>query len=239
MVYDRLDSTNRRALELANEEANHGLVVSAREQTTGRGQHGRSWVSPPDSSVLMSALVFPPRTLQRPVLLTAWVAVAVCDVIRRTTGLRASIKWPNDVLLGGKKVCGILIEQRRGTVVGIGLNVRQSPRTFRSAGLTEATSLAIASGQRTLSPALLSQELCARLEALFQQLLAGKRERLEQRWRTLLGLRGQEVVAECHDATHRGRVKELGFDGVRLKLPGETITLVPETVLHLTAVSEV
>ena len=75
-----------------------------------------AWLAPPGASVLMSVLLFPPPPLRRPAVLTAWAAVAVCTVVRRVTGVPAKIKWPNDVLLRGRKVCGILIEQRRGTV---------------------------------------------------------------------------------------------------------------------------
>src|SRR5205823_1744339 len=75
-------------------------------------------------------------------VLTAWAAVAVCATVRLVTGRQARIKWPNDVLIHGRKTCGILIERSRGTVVGIGLNVRQSGADFEAAGLPEATSLA-------------------------------------------------------------------------------------------------
>ena len=87
-----------------------------------------SWLAAPGASVLLSVLLFPPPPLRRPSILTAWAAVAVCKIIQKLVGCAARIKWPNDILLGGRKVCGILIEQGRGTVAGIGLNVRQSNR---------------------------------------------------------------------------------------------------------------
>src|SRR5882672_4818005 len=95
----------------------------------------------------MSLLLFPPPDLRRPAILTAWAAVSVCETIRRATDLDATIKWPNDVLIQGRKVCGILIEQGRGTVVGIGLNVHQTAESFAAAGLTEAGSLAVFSSR--------------------------------------------------------------------------------------------
>src|SRR4051794_19692933 len=112
LVFSRLDSTNTLALSLATDPANHGLVLLAAEQTAGRGQYGRAWQAAPRSSVLMSLLLFPPAALRRPALLVAWAAVSVCETVRTTAGVEAAIKWPNDVLVGGKKVCGILIEQR-------------------------------------------------------------------------------------------------------------------------------
>jgi BirA family biotin operon repressor/biotin-[acetyl-CoA-carboxylase] ligase len=235
--HDRVESTNALALALAGDRSNDGLVVLANEQTAGRGQHGRSWVSPPGSSVLLSLMVFPPSELLRPVLLTAWAAVAVCQTIRIETGLQATIKWPNDVLIDGKKVCGILIEQNQGTVIGIGLNVNQTLRELRETGLPEATSLRAASRIR-FGTREIALHLCEELEGIYQDLQKSKLGSLERQWKQRLGLKGREAIAECPNCTLRGRVEKLGFDGVRLKLPGERVTLIPETIRHLAAVSE-
>ena len=111
-VYERLESTNTQAALFADDPSNHGLVIMAEEQTSGRGQQGRSWQAPAGKAVLMSVVVFPPPPLRRPALLTAWAAVSVCELIRQATGFQAKIKWPNDVLIRGRKVCGILIESK-------------------------------------------------------------------------------------------------------------------------------
>jgi len=115
LLYHKVDSTNTRAAVLAGEPANDGLVLLADEQTAGRGQHGRIWTCAPGAGVLMSVLLFPAPQLRRPVILAAWAATSVCETIRHVTGLQARIKWPNDVLVRGRKVCGILIEQRTGS----------------------------------------------------------------------------------------------------------------------------
>src|SRR5262249_11094582 len=146
-VFERLESTNTFALAHAPDVAYDGLVVLADEQTAGRGQHGRTWSCPGGSGVLMSVLIFPPAALHRPAILTAWAAVSVCELIDKMTGIEASIKWPNDVLVQNRKVCGILVEQRHGTVVGIGLNVNQPAAHFEAAGLPQAASLAMFTGQ--------------------------------------------------------------------------------------------
>jgi BirA family biotin operon repressor/biotin-[acetyl-CoA-carboxylase] ligase len=109
MVYNSLESTNTVAASLANDENNNGLVILAREQTAGRGQHGRQWDCPPNMGVLLSVLLFPAESLRRPAVLTAWAAVSVCEAISSITGLQAKIKWPNDIYVQGRKVCGILI----------------------------------------------------------------------------------------------------------------------------------
>ena len=110
-------STNLLARELAAAGAPHGTLVTAGHQTAGRGRSDRTWQAPPGSSVLMSVVVRPADQL-----LPLRAAVAVADVI----GSAAAIKWPNDVLIGGRKACGILVEgrpQEGWAVLGIGLNV--------------------------------------------------------------------------------------------------------------------
>lgn len=233
LVYERVDSTNALALTMARESAADGLVLVAREQTAGRGQHGRTWLSPAGSNVLLSAVILPPPSLQRPVILTAWAAVSVCEAIRAATGLRAEIKWPNDVLLDGRKVCGILIEQRGGTVAGIGLNVNQTAEAFRAAGLPEATSLAACVGQ-PFDCDEVTRLLIRRLDMEYRLLLAGDVGLLEACWRERLGLLGRQVTAECHDSDVHGRLLELSFAGVVLELPGGTVRqFAPETIRHL------
>jgi BirA family biotin operon repressor/biotin-[acetyl-CoA-carboxylase] ligase len=121
------DSTNARARELASRGAPHGTVVTAAEQSAGRGRQGRTWTAPAGRALLCSIVVRePPRLLP----LAAGVAVAeVVDAAVPGTpagGSGAQIKWPNDVLVGGRKVAGILVEarlQERWAVLGIGLNV--------------------------------------------------------------------------------------------------------------------
>ncbi len=256
LVFDCLDSTNNQAARLADDPANDGLAILADEQTAGRGQHGRIWLAAPGQSVLLSILVSPPPELCRPAVLTAWAAVAVCTTIRASVGLPTRIKWPNDVLLHDRKVCGILIEsvagRRAGSasdrsrstpvvcapgspafVVGIGLNVQQSAATFAAAGLPEATSLA----QFAASPLdthALAADLIRQLDRDYDGICQGDLGTLETRWKERLGLLGQHVVAECHDASHHGRLIELSFRAVELARPGwPPLVLAPERIQHL------
>jgi BirA family biotin operon repressor/biotin-[acetyl-CoA-carboxylase] ligase len=233
LVFDRLDSTNTLAASLADDPGNDGLVVLAEQQSAGRGQHGRSWQSPPGSSVLLSALVFPPPHLRRPAVVTAWAAVSVCEAVRQAAGVQAKIKWPNDVLIRGRKVCGILAEQGRGTVVGVGLNVNQSAADFEGAGLPQATSLALAAG-RALDCRGVARLLIRLLDEEYDGLVQGDLARLEACWKWRTGLLGKQVVAECHDGPVRGRLVEMAFDGLRITAPeGDARLLVPEAVRHL------
>jgi BirA family biotin operon repressor/biotin-[acetyl-CoA-carboxylase] ligase len=233
LVYEQIDSTNNLAAELARDAGNDGVVVLAEEQTTGRGQYGRTWQAPAGSGVLLSVLLFPPPPLRRPALLTAWAAVSVCETILAVTGLQAKIKWPNDVLIRGSKVCGILIEQARGTVAGIGLNVTQSAAAFAEAGLPQAGSLAVFS-DNVPDWATVARRLVRQLDEEYDRLWQGDVTTLEACWRWRLGLLGRQVTAECHDGFRQGRLVEVGWDGVCLEQPGgELVRLLPEIVRHL------
>jgi BirA family transcriptional regulator, biotin operon repressor / biotin---[acetyl-CoA-carboxylase] ligase len=145
-VHFRLtDSTNERARELAAAGAAHGTLVTADEQSAGRGRQGRAWTAPPKSAVLMSVVL---RGLdERDSLLPFAAALAVCEACECQSGSpTCQIKWPNDVWINGKKVAGILIEgrpQEGWAVLGIGLNVFIDTGDFPPELRDTATSLLI------------------------------------------------------------------------------------------------
>jgi BirA family transcriptional regulator, biotin operon repressor / biotin---[acetyl-CoA-carboxylase] ligase len=238
---DATDSTNTRAAELAYDSAYAGTVVTTDLQTRGRGQRGRVWESPPGVNVLLSALLFPPPALRRPVVLTAFAAVVVGETILQVTGKQTRIKWPNDVLLDGKKVCGILIESGVARadrdphfVVGIGLNVNQTADDFERLGLPDATSLSTAVGQR-LDVKGITELLIRNLDAEFDRLLAGELAAVEACWQWRLGLNDRPVTVELMDATEvRGRLVDLGFAGVVVEsTAGNLRRLAPEEIRHI------
>jgi BirA family biotin operon repressor/biotin-[acetyl-CoA-carboxylase] ligase len=244
LVFDRVSSTNTLAASLAGDPANDGVAVLADEQTAGRGQYGRAWVAAPGAGVLLSLLLFPPPPLRRPAVLAAWAAVSVCATVRQVAGTStACIKWPNDVLLHGRKVCGILIEQAQtaragggeaATVVGIGLNVRQTAADLAEAGLPQATSLAAHTATPPDTRAVAAR-LIRQLDEEYDRLCRGDLATLEASWKGHLGLLGRPVLAEGHDgSSRRGRLLELGFDGIVLEESGSApLVLPPEKVRHL------
>jgi BirA family biotin operon repressor/biotin-[acetyl-CoA-carboxylase] ligase len=240
-VHDRLDSTNTLALSFGHDPNQHGLVVLAREQSAGRGQYGRSWLAPPQSSVLLSVLLFPPAHLRQPALLTAWAAVSVCETIRTLADLQANIKWPNDVLIRGKKVCGILIEQRTtahadfplATVAGIGLNVTQSAEMFAQANLPDAASLASLTG-RAFAYEQVAKELIRQLDQQYHLLHDGDVHTLETLWKSRLGLLGKNVIAEGVNEVHCGRLLDVTFGELVLeKASGGVVRIAPESVRQI------
>jgi BirA family biotin operon repressor/biotin-[acetyl-CoA-carboxylase] ligase len=233
LVFDQLESTNSHAAALAADPGNDGLIVLAREQTAGRGQHGRSWQCPAGAGVLTSVLLFPPPPLRRPALLTAWAAVSVCETIRQAANVQAKIKWPNDVLIRGRKVCGILIEQGQGTVVGIGLNVSQNAEAFARAGLPVAGSLACFTNV-PLDCTEVFRTLVGQLDEGYESLCQGDWAALEAGWKWRLGLLGKQVTAECLDGVRVGRLCDLTFERLELELPGgQRFRAAPESVRHL------
>ena len=127
--YEEVTSTNEVARNMANEGAGEGLVVIADSQTKGRGRFGRSWQSPKGQGIWMSIITRPQIQPQNIPAITLITGLAVCKAIRQTTSLPAYIKWPNDVVLNGKKVCGILTQMSGDAskinyvIIGIGINV--------------------------------------------------------------------------------------------------------------------
>jgi BirA family biotin operon repressor/biotin-[acetyl-CoA-carboxylase] ligase len=226
-VFDSVTSTNDVALALATDPAHFGVAVLADQQTAGRGQFGRAWQAPPGTAIQLSVTLDPPVELRRPVVLTAWAAVAVAETVRKITNTPARIKWPNDVLLHGCKVAGILIEQKAVVVAGIGLNVNQSTEQFAADGLFEAGSLASVTG-RTFDRDAIAKQLLLEMDAEYDSLLAGELGALESRWAWHVGLLGRSVTAERLDGTrHHGWLRELTFHQVVIESPQGGFTSAP------------
>jgi BirA family transcriptional regulator, biotin operon repressor / biotin---[acetyl-CoA-carboxylase] ligase len=236
-VFDCLPSTNDHAAAQAHAGFDPGLlggIVLAEQQTQGRGQHGRSWQSRPGSSILCSILLKARSELSRPVILTAWVAVAVRETVHKLIQRPVQIKWPNDVLVDGKKICGILIEQSRIIVVGLGLNLNQSREHFASAGLPDATSLGILTGQDPTIPEVLPL-LVDRLDYWYTNILETNMLGFQQEWVAGMGILHQTVCIECTQGeTIIGRVREMSFDALELELgDGAFRVLQPEDISHV------
>jgi len=150
LCLDKIDSTNTECKRRAVSGAPEGLVVLAEEQTGGRGRLGRSFQSPRGCGLYLSALLRPRLEPQAVSDFTAWVAVAVCDGIEAACGLRPRIKWTNDLVLQGRKLCGILTELGLESetnaleylVTGIGINVNHRPEDFSEEVRPMAVSLA-------------------------------------------------------------------------------------------------
>jgi BirA family biotin operon repressor/biotin-[acetyl-CoA-carboxylase] ligase len=157
------DSTNERARELAEGGAPAGTVVTADEQSAGRGRHGRVWSAPAGAALLYSAVLRPLD--ERHALLPLAAALAVCDAIESVAPLSCSVKWPNDVWIGESKVAGVLIEARPPdwAVIGVGVNVAVADDEFPSDLRWPATSVGQGVGVFEVQQAL-SEALAVRVE---------------------------------------------------------------------------
>jgi BirA family transcriptional regulator, biotin operon repressor / biotin---[acetyl-CoA-carboxylase] ligase len=185
--YRQTDSTNLRARELAANGAPHGTVITAAAQCAGRGRGGRSWIAPPGRALLYSAILRPLGE-SRLSLLPLAVSVAVCETAESLAeGIKCGVKWPNDVVLAGGKLAGVLIEARPQdgwAVIGVGLNLRIESGEFPSELRGRATSLGC-----DASPETARRCLDGRLE----HWLAGADTEILAAWRERDLLVGSEV----------------------------------------------
>jgi BirA family biotin operon repressor/biotin-[acetyl-CoA-carboxylase] ligase len=162
-VHDAVGSTNDEALEWAAAGAPEGAVVTADQQTKGRGRWSRSWHSPRGRSISLS-LVLRPDDAARTALVTTALGVAVAEALEAAAGVDCTVKWPNDVLAGGKKVAGILVETRSSgggidaVVAGVGINVSWAPEEMPAEIRDDATSL-VAAGAGPLPRAAIVAEV--------------------------------------------------------------------------------
>ena len=170
--FDSLPSTNTEAARQAALGAPEGLCVVAREQTAGRGRRERSWVSPKDAGLYLSVVLRPELEARDWPLVTLAAALAARDALREACRLEADIKWPNDLLAGGRKLCGILAEtaetpRGRAVVLGIGINLRRD--SFPAEIRETATSVEEQAGRAPDAGRLLAaliESLAARYETL-------------------------------------------------------------------------
>jgi BirA family transcriptional regulator, biotin operon repressor / biotin---[acetyl-CoA-carboxylase] ligase len=196
-AFDTLDSTQAVLTRLAEQGAPEGTVVTARHQTAGRGRRGRHWWDEHGQSLLMSVLLRPSIPTAHAPQLSLVAGLAVADALVTAAGVDAQIRWPNDVLVGGKKICGVLPEAvsradgRVGHVLlGIGINVDQSefPDDLRD----QATSLRLATGSAHDHGELLSIVLDA-LDRRYGEWLAVGFAGLRDEWRRRASTLGQRV----------------------------------------------
>lgn len=235
--FRQVGSTNTVARELAAAGAPHGTVVTAGEQTAGRGRQGRTWTAPPDSALLYSAVVRPIE--ERHAVLPLAVAVAVCEtaeVLR--PGIECQVKWPNDIHLEGRKLAGILIEARPQdgwAVLGVGLNlsIAEFPAELRDRAISLFSSApavpygpvgTIRNSWAGVAAGTLSERLGVWLEADADAVLGA--------WRARDALFGREVSWDKGTGIADG-VDERGFLLVRLA-DGDRVALGAGDV-HLTS----
>jgi BirA family biotin operon repressor/biotin-[acetyl-CoA-carboxylase] ligase len=207
-LFEQIGSTNDEARRLAEGGAAEGLVVIAEEQLAGRGRAGRRWYTPPGTNLAFSLVLRPDVPPVLAPRLTMLASVAVCEAVEQVAGLPARLKWPNDVLVGGKKAGGILLESSLAgdrmdyAVLGIGLNVAQAP----PAELVDFPATALdAEAGRTVDRLGLLRAILERLDAQYGALTSTDQDALLAAWRKRLVWIGEMVVARTPEGEVQGR----------------------------------
>jgi BirA family biotin operon repressor/biotin-[acetyl-CoA-carboxylase] ligase len=238
--YEELGSTNDRAKELADEGAEHGEVVVAEAQTAGRGRRGRAWSSPARKNLYFSVVLRPDLPPSRAPELTLVASVAVCEALRQA-GVDARIKWPNDLLVSGRKIAGILTElaadpdQVHWVVLGVGVNVNARAEDFPAEVRAEATSILLERGQA--APRALFAAACfTALEGWLDRHAEGGFPAIRKAWKghsATLGrevavrLDAREIVGVAEDLDESGALLVRTESGVERILSGEVRMLRP------------
>lgn len=175
LYFDTIDSTNTKAQELAEKGYQSGTLVVADKQESGKGRRGRSWVSPSGTGIFMTLMIKPDINPNNASMLTLVAALAVAKAITSVTGEEALIKWPNDIVVNGKKVCGILTEMNaqfdyiNHIVVGIGINVHNE--SFPEEISQMASSLMIEAGGKRFHRAQIIAETMSYFEQYYDTFL--------------------------------------------------------------------
>lgn len=175
LYFDTIDSTNTKAQELAEKGYPSGTLVVADKQESGKGRRGRSWVSPSGTGIFMTLMIKPDINPNNASMLTLVAALAVAKAITSVTGEEALIKWPNDIVVNGKKVCGILTEMNaqfdyiNHIVVGIGINVHNE--SFPEEISQMASSLMIEAGGKRFHRAQIIAETMSYFEQYYDTFL--------------------------------------------------------------------
>lgn len=227
LLFKSTASTNDIAWQYAANPVHHGLCVLAESQDKGRGRRGRTWHSNPGQSILLSVLL-----LNQPLaaeLLTLMAAVAAVDAIQAVCGLPGRIKWPNDILIDGKKLAGILVEQKTANkqphfVVGIGINCNQPADFFTQYDLNmPASSLAVETGK----PVDRTELVCALLTKIEQWLAkSADKHAILTRWQQQSDLLGRHITVESDNCRYSGFCRGIDPDeGLIVHLDSGTVRI--------------
>jgi len=220
-VFEQTTSTNDVVEKLARDGVKEGVVVFAESQTKGRGRLGRVWMSPSRKGLWFSVLLRPNLHPLETTQLTVISATALRRAIKTVAGLTAEIKWPNDLLLGGKKTAGILTEMSaeldrvRHIILGIGVDVNMEASGFPADLRKIATSLRIEAG-KLISRAELAAEILRELDFDYGRVRSGKFSQVADEWEAACVTIGRNVTVHVGERQFRGRAESLDDDGALL-----------------------
>ncbi len=223
--FKTIPSTNLEAQSLAKKGAAEGGIVIAEEQTQGKGRLGRGWVSPPHLNLYLSVILRPKLPPSLAPQITLMSAVAIADTVQSFLPFQPEIKWPNDILVGGKKIAGVLTESSCEpdrivfVVVGIGINLN-FPRDLMPESIKETATSVLILTQKPVDRGAFTCRLIQSLDQCYGELESGGFASIAQRWDSFFRLRGKSVRVEMPDRRVSGRVVGIDTDGA-LILAGE------------------
>ena len=241
LVFDAIDSTNDLAKQYLESDVAEGLVLIADSQTGGRGRMGRSWVSLQGVGIYLSVILKPQIQPSRVPQLTLLAGLATTLAVNEFTRQKARLKWPNDVLLNGKKLCGILCEyhstqnREAGVIVGIGINVNHTLTDFPDDLKSSATSLRIETGN-SIDRLALVRALIGNLDQQYDAYLGNGEQAVIEKWLENSDMAGKKItVTQGKSATHgtalgldsQGRLLLLSEKGEELAFDSGEVTLQP------------
>ena len=214
-----IDSTNTKAKDLAQRGAPEGTVVIAEKQTNGRGRRGRIWLSPEGDGIYATLILRPAMSPGGAPKITLMTAVAVAEALLSLVQIDIRIKWPNDILVNGRKLAGILTEITADMdavnyiVVGLGLNVNTRSESFSEEIGKIATSIYIETGEQ-LSRARLIRAYLEQFEKYYKMFTQNEFAAIMGRWKQLSGFIGQKVMVDVMGQNYIGEVSDIDDDGV-------------------------
>lgn len=220
-VFEETNSTNDIVEKLARDGVKEGVVVFAEAQTRGRGRLGRKWLSPARRGLWFSVLLRPDLRPQAATQLTVAAATSLCRAIRAQTELKPQVKWPNDILINGRKVAGVLtelaaeIDHVKHLILGIGVDVNLSASEFPVELKKVATSLKIESG-RHLNRLDLATAILRELDADYQRIKSGRFAEVADEWEEQCITLGHRVRIHIGPREVAGRAEALDDDGALL-----------------------
>lgn len=217
--YKKVDSTNDIAYQLAEKGVKEGVVILADEQSKGKGRHGRHWVSPSSGGIYMSCILRPgiaPNEIPR---ITLLAAVAIAKAIREVAALDVVIKWPNDIMIDNKKICGILTEMKAEQdsvnfiILGAGVNVNTPVKQLPKGSTSIKDELSRRGVKGKVSRVELTKKILERLEECYNLMHRKGFEPIIDEWKSLSAMIGSRVRISMQRKVFEGLAHDINPDG--------------------------
>jgi len=243
--YRQVDSTNLLARELVQQDTINGTVIISGTQTSGRGRLGREWTSPP-GGIWVSLVLYPPHQQTDLSFITISASVAVARTVEKVVGLKAEIKWPNDIISEGSKVCGILCELVSGPsgwaiIVGIGMNLNVESEDLPLTETYPAGSLKVLLGRR-ISEERFMESFFHDFNECYSDFLKGSqgKTKLLDQWRRYANMLGKKIIVKFGEKQVEGIAKDVDEKGYLVVegLDGTTTRVMAGDVLRIGIVED-